>query len=630
MKEKARNCLLRVSCSLALLLGCSLAFQPASASEDEASIVVNASRATANDEPISGTVIARGEIVRADPASLTEVLDLQSGIRAFDKRGPGGGPYLSIRGGEPNHTAVLIEGAQVGDPTSSTGGGFDFALLAPEVIGRVEINRSGFASVGGPYSLAGSVGVTLRDLGPDERLVGARAAIDTQGYFSGDATLGTAFGDGDLVLAGGWMDTGNLVPDSDLSRWHTLVKLRQELGALKLRLAAIHAEAEKEAFPEDSGGPRVAVNRERETRDLTFDLLAGTAVLGEPESGQIRIVGNWQRHHNMSDTPAIADGVFSGVPAIFADTVFERATVTADASWRPFEAVTLVVGGGIDREDGESEGTVDFGVLIPSGFETSRSIRSVFTEVGLVPAEGMELVASARHDDPSTSDGRWSWRTAARVGVLPDFFVSGSVSRSEKLPSLYALAFPLIANPDLLPERSRSIDIGLEYRGEKSEARITYFDNRYRDLVDFDPVLFTNVNRGKVTARGVEGELRFAASDTLEASLSATYLDTTNFDGPPLRSRPKWQFAGHMRWQAAPRLSLHGSLAHVGEQFDSSIATGRVVLDDYLQAEFAANYRLGDTLTLRLAGTNLFDDYENAVGFPVSRRALRLTARIEG
>lgn len=619
----------RLTAAWPMIAGCLAAAQPVEAQQDQ-SIIVTASRASLTAVPVGGSILTREEIEQADPGSLIEMLDREAGIRAFDKRGPGGGPYLSIRGGEPNHTAVLIEGAQIGDPTSSTGGGFDFTLLPPEIVGRVEIVRSGFASVGGPYALAGSVGISLRDLDGGRDMVGSRLAADTQGYLGADASFGTPLGEGDVVVAAGWSDSGDLVPQSDASRWHALAKLRQETGALKLRLAAIHSEADKTAFPEDSGGPRLAVGRDKETRDLAFDLLAGTAVLGQPESGQIRGVGNWQRHHTISDTPAIAEGVFSGVPAIFADTSFKRATLTADASWRPLEAVTLVVGGGIDREDGESEGTVDFGVLIPSGFEISRTIRSMFAEVGLVPAEGMELVASARHDDPSTNDGHWSWRTAARARVLPDLYLTGSVSRSEKLPSLYALAFPLIANPDLRPERSRSIDLGFEYLGEKTQARITWFDNRYRDLVDFDPALFTNVNRGKVAARGVEGELSLKPSASLEARISATYLDTSNFDGPPLRSRPEWQFAGMVNWQATPRLSVYGSLAHIGEQFDSSIATGRVVLDDYIDAEIAANYRVSEALSLRLAGTGLFDNFENAIGFPATRRALRLTARLEG
>ena len=47
-------------------------------------------------------------------------------VRAFSTGGVGGGSFLSIRGGEPNFTMVLIDGIRLNNPTNSRGGALRF------------------------------------------------------------------------------------------------------------------------------------------------------------------------------------------------------------------------------------------------------------------------------------------------------------------------------------------------------------------------------------------------------------------------------------------------------------------------------------------------------------------------
>lgn len=594
----------------------------------EDKILVVASRTIFQPEEIGASTITREDIEAAEPVNVLTLLDGLPGVRAFEKGGPGRGPYLSIRGGEPNHTLVTIEGALVNDPTSSQGGGFDFTLLSPAAIEQISVVRSGVASVTGPNSLAGSVNVALRDVPAGSNLLTLSATADTAEYLAADLVAGTQLGAGDALIGAGWSDTNDLVADSRAQRWHVLGKLRQTIGPVNLRLAALHAEADKAAFPEDSGGTRLAANREQEISDRKFTLAALNASAGEVASGQVRLIANWQRHDNVIDTPAIFPGTFDPVPAFFTDTQFDRAFVGVEGRWAPVEQVTLALGASYEDEDATSSGEVDIGFPLPTEFAIQRDITSVFGEIGLTPVEGFSLTGALRHDDPSTRDGNWTYRLAARAELGDGLAAIASLATSEKLPSLFALAFPLIANPDLEPERARNLEAGLEYRFDDAAlARITFFDNNYRDLIDFAPELFTNVNRGQVAAQGVEAELRGNPAPGVQAGLAVTYLDTSNFDGPPLRSRPEWQFAANANWQLSEQLSAYASLAHIGPSFDSSIPTGQVRLDGHLEGQLAVDYDFAGPFALRLAAVNLFDDYENAIGFPAPRRVLRLTVR---
>ncbi|HEX9947560.1 MAG TPA: TonB-dependent receptor plug domain-containing protein, partial [Allosphingosinicella sp.] len=108
----------------------------------EGAIVITASRTEA--APAGGlSAIEAEEIERIQPASLLEALDDVAGVRAFSTGGAGGRSFLSIRGGEPNFTLVLLDGVKVTDPTNSRGGAFDFGQIDPLALERIEIARGG-------------------------------------------------------------------------------------------------------------------------------------------------------------------------------------------------------------------------------------------------------------------------------------------------------------------------------------------------------------------------------------------------------------------------------------------------------------------------------------------------------
>jgi len=74
-----------------------------------------------------------------------------------------------------------------------------------------------------------------------------------------------------------------------------------------------------------------------------------------------------------------------------------------------------------------------------------------------------------------------------------------------------------IANPDLEPERGRTVEVGLRWRGREARAELAVYRNDYKDFIQtraplgFDPasgfLLFQSINRDRVRIEG--GELRF-------------------------------------------------------------------------------------------------------------------------
>ncbi len=90
-----------------------------------------------------------------------------------------------------------------------------------------------------------------------------------------------------------------------------------------------------------------------------------------------------------------------------------------------------------------------------------------------------------------------------------------------------------IANPDLKPERGRTLEAGLRWRGSSTRLELVAFRNRYKDFIQsraplgFDPgsgfVLFQSINRDRVRIEGSELRLRQTLSRGLSAELATEW-----------------------------------------------------------------------------------------------------------
>src|SRR5204863_5045156 len=88
-------------------------------------------------------------------------------------------------------------------------------------------------------------------------------------------------------------------------------------------------------------------------------------------------------------------------------------------------------------------------------------------------------------------------------------------------------------NPDLRPERSRIVEVGVEQRlaNDRAKLELTYFDNRYRDIISLittNPSTFEAQfsNIGLTRARGIEVGALVAPLAVVRAHADYTLLDS--------------------------------------------------------------------------------------------------------
>lgn len=596
--------------------------EPEEQADLPAQVVVTGTR-TGEGAASATTTVSAEQIARLQPPSLRDALDDVAGVRAFSTGGVGGGSFVSIRGGEPNFTMVLLDGVRINDSTNSKGGAFDFGLIDPALVEAVEVDRGASSAVHGSDALSGVINIRLREPVPGPTHASMRITSSTGGEFGGGASLSRGWDGGGLLIAGSAYESGDLDLNASLRRQQGLVRLNQRIGDFEAVALGTYTHGAHSIFPEDSGGPQFALNRDREKGSA--DLWSAALSLRHVPQGVVRPELSLSYSAQTSDvaTPAIAPGVLDAVPAMTAHNRLTRLEAIGDVVV-DLAPLLATVGAAYLDENGRSRGTIDFGFPLPADFRLDRRTVSGFAEATLQPLPGLTLNGAGRYD--SVDGGPSEWTGRASIAYRP---VAGGPSlfarwgEGFKLPSFYALGNPLVGNPDLRPERSRNIEAGVEWPlGHGQHVRIAWFDNHFRDLVDFDPETFRTVNRARVNASGAEAEAMLLPTRglTLTGALTYVKLDSET----PLRGRPRWQGSFGAAWQALPKLELGGRLRFNSSFYDSSVPTGLVITNGHAEVDANLRYAVSEALRLDLALRNIGDTRAwEAIGFPETGRTLR-------
>lgn len=96
-------------------------------------------------------------------------------------------------------------------------------------------------------------------------------------------------------------------------------------------------------------------------------------------------------------------------------------------------------------------------------------------------------------------------------------------------------------NPDLEAETSRSWDMGVEWERGRSFGKVTYFDNRVKNLIDARPSgknrdwIYQNINHADI--RGIETEWGYRVNDRLTFKAGHVYLDAKGAMEGEIKSR---------------------------------------------------------------------------------------------
>ena len=562
----------------------------------------------------STTRLDREDIERIDPSTMA---DLLRGLPSLHVSHSTGAAYAHLRGGDPNHTVIFIDGIQVNDPTDVRGGAFDLGSIDPSEIERLEILRGAGSSAHGSDAMAGVIHIHTRERTARPWL---RADGGGLGYGAIAVGVGATVRAASITASVHERRGGQEVDGHKYrTRGGHLQAAFANIAGSSLRLTARLADDARTSHPEGSGGT-LTILEELEIRDgrqVQLGARASRAIGVDTLDAWLGVV----RQQTDTASPGAIDAAdpFASVPASRIDGDFRRTTagLSLRRSTGGFRLITSVE---VEVENGDNVGSIDLGQpqQTSTAFDLRRQSQAVGLEV-LREEGGLNLHAAVRLDRGDDVDAEWSPRLGARYqSPSTGTTLALSWSQAFKQPSLYAVGNPVVGNARLAAETSWTLDAGVKQSAVtgKLVVELNGFHTRYRQLIDFDFETFRLLNRSRVRAEGLEltvaATLPAGLTLNSSASLTSTEVEAT---GRPLLERPEWIVETALEWESRRRHQARLRLTVVDDIPSASLATGPRRLDRYARLDASGSIPLTERIRFRVAVDNLLDtDYDHAVG----------------
>jgi vitamin B12 transporter len=614
---------LRGKASFTVLLG-ALLVQAAHAQAPTAEmdpVVVTATRSAQRlaDTLPHTTVITRAELDRMQTRDLLEVLVQQAGVEFARTGGFGAQASLFMRGTNSSQTLVLIDGMRL---NTAIGGTATIGAINLDTIERIEVVRGNLSSLYGSEAIGGVVQIFTRGGASP----GASAAAEGGAGHSriGSLAANTSLGSTELAVAGGYreakpfsaIDASRVIPsafrlganpDLDDNRNRTgSIRARQPLGE-RAEVAA-SAWITRNATDFDNTADGTNATHHENARQSSWQV-----------SGRFNATDRWTTRLQAGET---LDHSVSTSSFPFSFSAGEFQARNRQVSWINSFAFTQAIASQLGLEQLQQRGSSTSYDPVFGGALTQfdRRVRAVWTG-GTARIDAHHLQLNVRHDDYSDVGNANTGLAAYGYNFTPAWRASLQYSSAFRAPSFNDLHFPGFNNPDLKPERARSLEAGLRHAQGATSFRFAIYRTKTSNLIAFDPI--TNAPQNIARARIDGGEIVFGtrvAETQVDISIDATSPIDEQTHERLLRRAPYRATLALARGFGP--VEVGAAVTHVAARYDSDINTfGRTRLDPYTLLRATLAWRVGDKLRFTLRVENLTDErYELVSGYNTQRR----------
>jgi outer membrane cobalamin receptor len=442
------------------------------------------------------------------------------------------------------------------------------------------------------------------------------------GYARVAGHVGGPIGDARANLGLSYTDNGMPVEGSGLKQTSLDAALAlPEISGTTVSFNTRYNAAIASSFPDSSGGPRLALRRSLDHRDIQEGVFGAHALRDVTGWWTMALDYGFYDRGSNATSPGVAPSTQtpSGIPANGDNARFARQEVTWTNRLTPLSGLQAALGVDMQAEHGVDDGFLLFGpAKLPTHFAMNRTLWAGFVQARYQLTPALAVSGSGRYDN--TGDTR---HFSPQLGVeyaLSEWGTRFQVSwaKAYKLPSFYALGNPIVGDPKLKPEEAENFEGGFtQDMWTLGRWKAEAFATNYRDLIDFRPGAVPKlVNLSTVHVRGLETSLELQWG-TLTATPRLSYTNARNqLTGASLRDVPSWLVGASLVWKPDPAWNVSFDLNHIGGMVDNAVPTGDVNLPGHARADMAVEYKVLPNLALRLGVDNLFDQhYEDVVGF---------------
>ncbi|MFV0681197.1 TonB-dependent receptor domain-containing protein [Ottowia sp.] len=400
------------------------------------------------------TVLGEQQIRDSGAVNIADLLQRQAGLELSRNGGPGTSTSLFIRGAESRFTAVYIDGVRL--DTQATGGA-PWETIALGQIERIEIVRGAAAAVYGSDAVAGVVQIfTKKGEGAFSPYVGVGAGNHRTGKL--EAGLSGQSGAVDYALGLG----------RDVSRGYNI---------------KTDGNPDDDGYRQSSASGRLGWQVSRDHRleltgthtDIKAEYDGYTPGLHDMSNSRLSTLGanwaaQWTANYSTRLSISESDHRYETEPSPYLSKTKLR-NVLFQNEWR--QGGHLLTAALERREDDLRNDPIDQG----------RHQNALALGYGYTGG-AHTLQVNLRHDRDSEFGGETTGGVAYGYRFAPGWRVTGAYGTAFRVPTLYH-RFSQYGNPDLSPEKSRNLELGLHWAQQQSRFSVVAYRNRVTNLISF-------------------------------------------------------------------------------------------------------------------------------------------------
>ncbi len=533
-------------------------------------------------------VITSEQIRNSAATDAADLIQLYSNVDIARNGAYGKTTSIFIRGAESNHTLVLIDGVKMNPATIGLAA---LQNISPSVIERIEIVKGPRSSLYGSDAIGGVINIITRKnidgaqlnvvagIGEDDTTKTGVSALYGNSTFSTGVTVEHFDSDGIPVT-----DASDKNHGYDNQTINTFFDI--QAGRSDFRFSYWEAQGNTEYYAFDD-------------LDQDFKNSVGSAVW------DYALNGNVSSNLRIS---SITDNIDQNQANFLAEFDFAD-TERNEIEWKG------------DYQT-ESDLIYSLGILVAEEKVNARSFGTRINEDTDINAtyvmlqnqtESSSYNVVLRETDHDDFGHHTTWNIDYRYWVSDGTNIYVGAGTAFRAPDT-SDRFGFIGNPDLDPEESKTIELGIVHQlTENNILSITYFENRIDDLIEPNATFtrMENIHKAKIT--GVEANLQ-GRRERWHYAISVLAQDPENKEtNETLSRRAKNRINAQLRYQQ-DRWQVGGDVTRVGKRDNSSFDS--IELESYEVANVFMRYHLTRSLDLFARVENLFDkNYETAADF---------------
>ena len=586
-----------------------------------------------------------GNLNSSGSSDLISTLNSTPGISIRRFGGIGGTSFATMRGLQPQYFSVYRDGIEITDPSSVQVQYTDFGSIPNSSISSLQILKGTQSALYGSSTIAGVMSIKTNDF--DKSPAGSSHTIDfsvgpnnstNSAYSFTQNTDGLSLG----LAANNYKTDGISSASTSRENFPTGQKNTEKDGFegssisfhAKLNLTDnitiggnIFREQNEyefdEGYADNTNGIYGPVDGNSPTDEKGTKKADGARLFAEFKSGI------WT--HNLSATSYFVNRtavqVGSGADTdSYADKYKgTRETIQYVASAELNSHLNISFG--TDKKTETSDTST-----LPNG-KTSASTNGIFTEIQYLPTEKLSIIANARIDDHSQFGKFTSYRLSPSYKITDNTVIRAQASTGYRAPSIYELygraPSPIgtyLGNPNLKPETSKSIEVGLDhYIPGGGIFSITKYETVLRDLID---TKWSAYNSASIHPKYNKPNDKLTISSGTEVSLRLPLSVQTNF-GMAFMSTSCQNISSCSEAGAQVSMTLNHSFTDKFSAAAQSISVSDRgdgwygARKDYQLINASANYKINDSLLAYVKVENVADtEYELDPGYSAPRRTV--------